>query len=79
MPKRPKVITQEQLIAAAEHLSTSREQFINELRMIMESFVAFQERSVPSVIISMHGIATSMPVSNYNLSSLNRSSAWWTC
>ena len=44
MPKRPKEITEEQLIAAAEHLATSREQFINELRMVTESFVAFQER-----------------------------------
>jgi hypothetical protein len=44
MSKRPKVITEEQLIAAAEHLSTSREQFINQMRMIAEMFVAFQER-----------------------------------
>jgi hypothetical protein len=44
MPKGPQVITEEQLIAAAEHLSTSREQFINELRMIGEIFGTFHER-----------------------------------
>ena len=44
MPKRPKVITEENLIAAAEHLAKSREQFVKELKMTMEAFMSFSER-----------------------------------
>jgi hypothetical protein len=44
MPKRPKVITEEQLIAAAEHLAKSRDEFVEHLRMTMEAFISVNER-----------------------------------
>ena len=44
MPKRPQVMTEEKLIAAAQHLAESREQFVKELHLTMEAFVSFNER-----------------------------------
>ncbi|HEV7475152.1 MAG TPA: hypothetical protein VGN90_13955 [Pyrinomonadaceae bacterium] len=37
-------MTEEKLIEAAHHLAESREQFVKELRLAMEGFMAFSER-----------------------------------
>jgi hypothetical protein len=37
-------MTEEKLIEAAHHLAESREQFIKEMRLVMEGFMGFSER-----------------------------------
>ena len=44
MPKRPESITQNKLIAAAEHLAQSREQFISQMRLMAEASNALNDR-----------------------------------
>ena len=44
MPKRPQKMSEEKLIAAAEHLAKSREEFVEHLRMTMEAFISVNER-----------------------------------
>ena len=44
MPKRPEVMTEEKLIAAAHHLAESREEFVKHLQMTMEAFAGISER-----------------------------------